>query len=118
MPGVLKEIARIADEMKAGNVRCYELDDPSVSDFVVIITVNNQIHCKAVYESISACVTPILDEEKSGDFFAPLRVSGEAKSGWMILDMNSIIVHLLLEDVREFYEIDELFSKRGTVYHY
>ena len=84
----------------------------------MVITVNNQVHSRALYDDIYKYVSPILKNNAPDNFYAPLRLSGESKSGWVIMDMNSIIIHIVLEDIREFYELDDIFSQNGTVFHY
>ena len=43
-----------------------------------------------------------------------LNVEGEAESGWILVDYNSVIVHLFDSEMRDFYRLEELW-KNGRV---
>lgn len=46
---------------------------------------------------------------------APLSVEGEPDSGWILMDYNSVIVHLFDPEVRHFYNLEELWKSGRTV---
>jgi ribosome-associated protein len=39
------------------------------------------------------------------------RVSGKADSGWVVVDLGDLVVHLFLESSREFYELEEFWHE-------
>ena len=39
------------------------------------------------------------------------RVSGKAESGWIVVDLGNLVVHLFLERAREFYELEEFWHE-------
>lgn len=59
---------------------------------------------------MKAVVHNLLDTQK------PLHVSGEASSGWIVLDYGSILVHVMMVEQRVHYEIEEYWrGKTGVV---
>lgn len=39
------------------------------------------------------------------------KAEGEASSGWMVIDMDDIIVHLFSPEQRDYYQLEELWSE-------
>jgi len=46
------------------------------------------------------------------------RWQGIVASGWVLLDLGSIVVHILRSAEREYYNLEELWEKDAIVYHY
>lgn len=44
-----------------------------------------------------------------------LGVEGTPESGWILLDYGSVIVHLLSPGMRDFYNLENLWSKAPVV---
>jgi ribosome-associated protein len=38
------------------------------------------------------------------------RVEGQAGEGWLVLDFGDVVVHLFSPDMREYYDLEELWS--------
>ena len=36
---------------------------------------------------------------------------GKGENGWILLDYNGLIVNIMTRDVREFYDLESLWSK-------
>lgn len=43
------------------------------------------------------------------------RVEGSAESGWILLDMGDVVVHILSPFEREYYQLDSLWSDAHTL---
>ncbi len=41
----------------------------------------------------------------------PLGVEGEAHGQWILMDYDDVVVHIFYEPVREFYDIERLWSE-------
>ena len=115
---VHEEILSVASEKFSENTCVYLINDPYwVAESVIILGAKNTIHCKTLIESISKKLESSPHFLNHEDYFHPIRQSGSSQSGWMILDTNSILIYAMLEEVRHFYAIDELFEKRAIVIH-
>ncbi|MFC1770438.1 RsfS/YbeB/iojap family protein [Candidatus Margulisiibacteriota bacterium] len=115
---ILEKVVSESDSNKAFNIRAYLAKDKSLTDYYVLMSVNNYIHSKTILKELSKLIKKFIADEESMDFYQALRVSGSPGSGWVVIDLNSIIVHILDSQVREFYELDSLFEQKGIVYHY
>jgi len=58
-----------------------------------------------------------LDEALTRDGHPPVRSEGDIDSGWVLLDLGDIIVHLLSPEQRAYYDIERLWSKATPVVH-
>ncbi len=38
------------------------------------------------------------------------RIEGQAGEGWLVLDYGDVVVHLFSPDMREYYDLEELWS--------
>jgi ribosome-associated protein len=43
---------------------------------------------------------------------------GVTSSGWVILDLGNLVVHVMGSAEREYYNLEELWGKEAIVYHY
>ena len=113
---VLAQLSHIADQKKANHIRIYKPKDTFVADAIMVIGAQNTVHCKSLSEELDkamsqqAPLTPAL-------FFEHPKISGDAPSGWIIIDALSIVIHVMTDTTRHFYELDAFFEQRGVVYH-
>ena len=78
----------------------------SYTDFLVIISANNERQTAAIAEGIAESL-----REKHG--IRPLFREGEA--GWLLLDFGDVICHVFVEDMRQYYDLDRLWPKAPRV---
>ncbi len=81
----------------------------SITDYLVITTVTSNMQMRGLLERLSEhCdrynVAP-LNSHKSPD-----------DTGWVLLDCEFVIFHLMTRDMREFYELERLWFAGETVY--
>ena len=109
----LDHLLSIADERKGFDIQRHDVQGKSaVTEFIAIISVKNPNHCRAIVEALSQSIKGI-QGDLLNDLFIPPKVSGTLESGWVILDANSILIHIILSDLREYYAIDQLFVPQG-----
>jgi len=105
-------------EKKAENVVSYDLSGSGwITDQVVILGAGNTIHCKALLDALEKAYKQLSDDEVD-ELYDNFRTSGSSESGWVVVDLNSILIHCVTEDIRAFYDLDTLFSKQGVTYHH
>ncbi len=101
---VLKRIVQVADDRKAERIEILKVDDfTSIADYFVIMAGNSTTQVKAVADTI---------EKKIKEEFQilPHHVEGYASASWILMDYGSIIVHVFLQETRQFYLLDSLWS--------
>eukprot|EP01047_Picozoa_sp_COSAG01_P033594 COSAG01_NODE_2480_length_7606_cov_41.116291_3_plen_125_part_00 len=110
---LIEAIIKEVNEKKAEQVCCYDLTESDwFCEYVIIISAKNKIHCKAIQESIEKRSAIYLKKEHSDDYYEHAKLKGKAESGWVIIDLNSIICHCITEDLRESYDLDALMKKK------
>lgn len=79
-----------------------------VADYFVICTADTERQARALQE--------ILEEElKREQTTRPLSTEGESSSGWILLDYNSVVVHIFSRQARVFYRLEELWKAAPVV---
>lgn len=73
----------------------------SVADYFVIVTGTSDRHVQAVSQNVldafSSLGMKILGEE------------GMREGRWVLMDFGEVVVHVFLEDVRDYYDIERLW---------
>lgn len=74
-----------------------------ICKYFVICQANSPSHAEAVAGSISDMVREHLGEKAIG-------VSGLENAYWIAMDYGDIMVHVMLPDAREFYDLEHLWA--------
>jgi ribosome-associated protein len=74
----------------------------SIADVFVIATATSDRHARAIADAIS--------EEASRRGRRVLGVEGYEDARWLLIDLDDVIVHVFLPDVREAYDLERLWS--------
>ena len=100
---LLARILAWLDDAKAENVVTIDIKDKSsIGDYMVIASGRSDRHVGAVAEQIQRQ----LKEEGHGK----ARLEGQAHCDWVIIDVGDIIVHVFRPEVREFYNLEKMWS--------
>ena len=94
----------------------HELNDPTLFDFVVLVSAQNKVHCKALVDSIvkTSKKWPL---HANDEFYEFPHVSGNAESEWITIDFNTIVVHIMGESLRDYYGLDEILQHKSVTWH-
>jgi ribosome-associated protein len=74
----------------------------SVTDYMIVASGTSNRHVKALADSVA-------DKAREAGH-RPVGVEGEAGSEWVLLDLQDVLVHVMLPRVREFYNLEKLWS--------
>lgn len=104
---LLEKIVSILDEKKAEDIVAIETAGVTiVADYFVIASANSNPHVKALADDVE-------DElAKLGVFTS--HIEGRA-TGWILLDFNDVIVHIFLNESREYYNLEHLWADAKRV---
>ncbi|MDO6461968.1 ribosome silencing factor [Granulosicoccaceae sp. 1_MG-2023] len=93
------------DDMKAQDVTVIDVTDKtSVADAMVIATGTSDRHVGSLANEV------VVQAKAAGE--KPLGVEGEAQSDWVLVDLGDVIVHVMTQKARDFYELEKLWSVR------
>ena len=79
----------------------------SFADYFVICSGESTRQIKTIYEEIEHVL------KKDGPL--PHHHEGTLDSGWLLLDFGDVIIHIFGTPEREFYNLDELWSRAKPV---
>ncbi len=96
-------IVSALDDIKAQNIVKLDVRDlTTVTDFMIIASGTSNRHVKALVDNVA--------EKAREAGRKPIGVEGEDGSEWVLLDLDDALVHVMLPKVREFYNLEKLWS--------
>lgn len=101
--------ARVADDKKAQDVVILDVGSVlAITDLFVVATGTSDRHVRTIAEEIQ-------DQFKHLYSRSPLRVEGKDDARWVLLDYGDFIVHVFLEEARNYYDLERLWSDVAKV---
>ncbi len=101
--------AAYALEKKAYNVRILEVKGlSSLTDYLLIATGRSDRQVQAIAEGVRMSL-------KKDHATPPLAVEGMNEGRWVLIDYGDVMVHVFQEPVREFYDLDGLWSEAAEI---
>ncbi|AMV71155.1 ribosome silencing factor [Desulfuromonas carbonis] len=101
--------ADFALDKKAFNLRILEVKElSSLTDYLLLASGRSDRQVQAIAEGVRLGL-------KNDHATAPLAVEGMNEGRWVLLDYGDVMVHIFQEPVREFYDLDGLWSEAPTV---
>ena len=96
--------ARAADEIKAENIRVWDLRGiSSLTDFMVVCSGASMPQLRAIRREVAERIKDAYD-------VTPLHVEGNAETRWVVLDFIDVMVHVMHQEMRDFYGIEDLWK--------
>jgi len=91
------------EDMKAKNIITLDVTKLSpMADKLVICSGTSSRHCRSIANSL------LVEAKKAG--IPPLGIEGLKEGGWVLLDMNAIVVHVMDDESRELYKLEQLWG--------
>ena len=91
------------DDVKAKDiVRLDVRDMTAVTDYMIVASGTSNRHVKALVDSVA--------EKAKAAGHRPIGIEGEEGGEWILLDLQDTLVHVMLPKVREFYNLEKLWS--------
>ena len=100
--------AQAAIDKKAENVCILDLQDQSsFTDYFLICSAYSDRQVNAICDAIKSRVI--------GEGFEVLSTEGYTEGRWVIMDLGDIVVHVFMDAIREYYNIESLWSRAVQV---
>ncbi len=102
-------IADIIDERQGMDVSILDVTGPLViADYFVVATVRNDRHGVALARELIGTL--------KGDGVPRRNAAGmDGETGWVLLDFDEVVVHLFVDESRDFYDLENLWSDAPRV---
>ncbi len=103
-----KLVAKAIDDKKANSVEVLDVkDQTSLCEYFVIGSCQSTTQVKACADEV---------EEKMKEAGVELHhTEGYAGGNWILLDFIDVVVHVMTEETRNFYDIERLWDGAKTV---
>jgi len=97
---LLRKAIRLIEDRKGEDIAVIDLSDVSIpTSYFVVVGVDNAVHAKALVNAL-----------RTGLPNKPTRSEGLSERKWVVLDYGDIVVHVLENEAREFYDIESLWA--------
>jgi ribosome-associated protein len=97
-------IARVIDDKKGEETIILPVGDLlAVTEFFVVTSASNGRLVRAITDAVLGSV-----REATGR--GPLRSEGTREQQWVLIDYGDVVVHVFVDEMRRFYEIERLYK--------
>ncbi len=97
------------EEHQAANIVVLELTElTSFTDYFVICTADSDRQARTLRDIL-------VEDLKLESATRPLSTEGEPSSGWILLDYNTVVVHIFSPEGRAFYRLEEFWKAAPVV---
>ena len=99
---VVKKIVKALDDKKGNDIQVIKIEELTiVADYFVICTANSNTHVRALADEVEYQL------EEAG--IKADHIEGRA-TGWVLLEYQGVIVHVFLEEARNYYNLERLWE--------
>jgi ribosome-associated protein len=99
----------VVEDKKAEDIMLLDLrPDAVIADFFVIANGNSDRQLRALVENVREAV-------KTTCTRLPFAVEGTSESGWVLMDYGDVIIHLFLEEKRNYYDLEGLWREESNI---
>ena len=98
-----KLVVDALDDIKAQDVVKLDVREmTTVTDYMIVASGTSNRHVQALADNVA--------EKAKQAGHRPIGVEGEDGGEWVLLDLQDTLVHVMLPKVREFYNLEKLWS--------
>ncbi|MCE9679017.1 ribosome silencing factor [Shewanella sp. AS1] len=93
------------EDLKARDIVVLEVTNQSnITDYMVVCSGTSKTHVKAIAENVVV-------EAKRAELHI-YGVEGRDSSEWVLVDLGDVILHVMQDQTRDFYQLEKLWSER------
>ncbi|HRD66339.1 MAG TPA: ribosome silencing factor [Candidatus Competibacter sp.] len=103
-----KIVVDALEESKAQDIKILDVRGiASFTDLMIVASGTSTRQVKALADKVI--------EKSTRAGIRPLGVEGQREAEWVLVDLNDIVVHVMLPQTRDFYNLEKLWSVSGQV---
>lgn len=101
---IAHQISTILDSLKAQEISVINVDDQSDDfDTIIIASGRSSRHNQSLMQN---CIELM----KKHHQVSPAHFERDSQNEWILIDYNSVVVHLLQDETRQYYDLEKLWS--------
>ena len=102
---LIKRILELLSDEKAEEIVFIDAKKRSnLADYLLVCQGRSQLHCRSIAQNVE------YNLKQEGEI--SLGLEGEREGNWVLLDYGNIILHVFHPEIRKYYNLEELYSKR------
>lgn len=99
---LIKLVKTSAEDLKAKDILVVDVKGKATfTDHMIFITGTSSRHVKSIAHNV-------LEESKKAGF-QPIGMEGEDEGEWVLVDLADAVVHVMTQESRDFYQLEELW---------
>ena len=101
---MLNKLQDTLQDIKAEQVIAIDVQAlTNITDYIVICTGRSKRHAAAIADHVKQSIKDYTD-------IKPV-IQGLESSEWVIVDLQDIVLHIMLNEIRDFYQLEKLWDK-------
>lgn len=102
-----KLVTETLEDNKANDIQVLDVTAlTDMTDRLIICSAISARHVDALRDKIVVTV--------KAEGHRPSCIDGESESGWILIDLQDVIVHIMLPETRDFYSLEKLWAMTET----
>ena len=100
---VKQQVMNSLRDMKAREVVALDVQSmTTITDYMIVASGTSSQHIKSIADRV------VRDAKKN--HISALGMEGPSSAGWMLIDLNEVIVHIMLPEQRDLYQLESLWQ--------
>ena len=100
---LLEFVIEKADDIKAVDIVTLDMTEKSsITDYMVVCSGTSKRHVQSIANNVAL--------EAKAEKLDIIGIEGQTEGEWVLLDLGDVVLHVMQESAREFYQLEKLWS--------